>query len=474
MDGLECSEIQLSMLDTSGRIDPEFYKKRYLKDVEIIQHSNHKLLSAIADFVVGPFGSAYDTNNYVENPGFRYIRGQDVQPFILNYSSPKYMSEKDYKRLSRYALQQDDILVSVVGTIGNACIITSNDVPAIFSCKSTAIRSKAINPYFLVTFLNSKYGHDLLSRRERGAVQKGINLEDLKSIAVPSLSDGFQSMIEKSLKMSGRLLNNSQNLMALANQILNAGISLPNESSSTNNISIRFFSESFGKTGRLDAEYYQKKYDELLAFIKKGTYSRLIDLADISKSIEPGSKAYCDDGIPFIRISDFSKYGFTTPDKYLEPHGDYDLPELYLKKDEILFSKDGSIGIAYKVEQDTKAITSGALLHLKIKKDAAIIPDYLTAVLNSDVVHLQAERDAGGSIINHWKPSEIEEILIPILPINKQQDISAKIVRSFALKHKSEQLLETAKQAVEMAIEKDEEVAIRWLNERRKEIENIN
>ena len=88
MDGLECSEIQLSMLDTSGRIDPEFYKKRYLKDVEIIQHSNHKLLSAIADFVVGPFGSAYDTNNYVENPGFRYIRGQDVQPFILNYSSP--------------------------------------------------------------------------------------------------------------------------------------------------------------------------------------------------------------------------------------------------------------------------------------------------------------------------------------------------------------------------------------------------
>ena len=145
-----------------------------------------------------------------------------------------------------------------------------------------------------------------------------------------------------------------------------------------------------------------------------------------------------------------------------------------MKKGEILFSKDGSIGIAYKVEQDTKAITSGALLHLKIKDSSAILPDYLTAVLNSDIVRLQAERDAGGSIINHWKPSEIEEVLIPILPIDKQQRVSDKIVRSFNLRHKSERLLDAAKQAVEMAIEKDEEVAIRWLNERRKEIENIN
>jgi hypothetical protein len=37
-------------------------------------------------------------------------------------------------------------------------------------------------------------------------------------------------------------------------------------------------------------------------------------------------------------------------------------------KDTILFSKDGSVGIAYKVEQDVDLITSSALLHLKVKR----------------------------------------------------------------------------------------------------------
>ena len=159
------------------------------------------------------------------------------------------------------------------------------------------------------------------------------------------------------------------------------------------------------------------------------------------------------------------------PDKYLEPGSDYDIPALYLKKDEILFSKDGSIGIAYKVERDTKAITSGALLHLKIKDSVEILPDYLTAILNSDTVKLQAERDAGGSIINHWKPSEIEKVQIPILPIDEQQDISDRIIHSFSLRHKSERLLDAAKQAVEIAIEQSEEAAITWLNNTISEIE---
>lgn len=53
-------------------------------------------------------------------------------------------------------------------------------------------------------------------------------------------------------------------------------------------------------------------------------------------------------------------------------------------------------------------ITSGAIIHLTVT-DKEVLPDYLTLVINSVVVKLQAERDAGGSIIQHWKPSEIEK-----------------------------------------------------------------
>jgi restriction endonuclease S subunit len=127
-----------------------------------------------------------------------------------------------------------------------------------------------------------------------------------------------------------------------------------------------------------------------------------------------------------------------------------------------LLTKDGSVGIAYKVEEDLDYITSGALLHLTVKQKR-VLPDYLTLVLNSIIVQSQAERDAGGSIIQHWKPSEIGDVIIPILDDDTQKKITTDVQSSFSLRRQSEQLLNFAKQAVEMAIEEGEDIAMKWL-----------
>ena len=107
-------------------------------------------------------------------------------------------------------------------------------------------------------------------------------------------------------------------------------------------------------------------------------------------------------------------------------------------------------------------ISSSGILHLA-EKDNAVLPDYLTLVLNSKIVRLQAERSAGGSIIQHWKQSEIENVSIPILPMSSQQKIAAKVRESFALRAESKRLLDLAKHAVEtaIAIEQGEGMAIR-------------
>ena len=78
---------------------------------------------------------------------------------------------------------------------------------------------------------------------------------------------------------------------------------------------------------------------------------------------------------------------------------------------------------------------------------------------------MQSDRDVGGSIIKHWIPSEIEKLLIHVIDLNIQQQIESKIQQSFVLRKESKRLLEIAKQAVEMAIEQDANVAIKWLNE---------
>ena len=84
-------------------------------------------------------------------------------------------------------------------------------------------------------------------------------------------------------------------------------------------------------------------------------------------------------------------------------------------------------------------------------------------VLNSELVQKQAERDAGGSIILHWRVNEIENVIVPIIDLNIQQQIAEMVEQSFQLKAQSEQLLETAKRAVEIAIEESEEVALEFI-----------
>jgi len=58
---------------------------------------------------------------------------------------------------------------------------------------------------------------------------------------------------------------------------------------------------------------------------------------------------------------------------------------------------------------------------------------------------------------------------IPVLSISTQETIASKVQKSFTLRCKSEQLLESAKHAVEMAIEQGEAAAISWLDRQTKD-----
>jgi restriction endonuclease S subunit len=101
-----------------------------------------------------------------------------------------------------------------------------------------------------------------------------------------------------------------------------------------------------------------------------------------------------------------------------------------------------------------QAVTSGAILHLSIKDKSKVLPEYLTLALNSEVVKMQAERDAGGSIILHWRVSEIEDTVIPIVSYKLQHRIAELAAQSFTLHEETKRLLEDAKEMVEREIEK--------------------
>ncbi len=463
MDGLEAVEININSLNKEFRIDAEYFKKDILKyEKELLEY---KYLKDLGKFLIGPFGSTVTANNYVNNTSNYYIRGLDIGNFFLKEPEAK-IDNLLFSKLNHFHVKFEDIFITVVGTIGKVSLITDKNIQAIFSCKSTIFRTN-INPYYLTTFFNTKLGYKLLVRGKRGAIQEGLNLTDLKEIRIPIVNEKFQLKIEELVKLAHQKLEDSKTLYKQSEQLLLKELDLLDFEPSKENIAIKSFSESFVDSGRLDSEYYQRKYDEIEKRIKQAKYDKLKNIVTINKSIETGSEAYSDNGIEYIRVSNLSKFGISKSSIFIPQNyfNDKDvLKKLQPKKDTILLSKDGTVGIAYNIKNETNIITSGAILHLKLK-NKNILPEYLTLVLNSLIVKMQSQRDAGGSIIKHWKPSEIKEVLIPIIDEVIQTQIEEKVRKSFKLKEESKELLELAKKAVEVAIEEGEEVAMNLIKE---------
>jgi type I restriction enzyme S subunit len=271
-----------------------------------------------------------------------------------------------------------------------------------------------INESSLWAFLNTNLGQNIIKRKINGTVPMTIDKNAIKSLYVPTFSKKIQTVIESIVQSAFEIETNSNRKYADAEQLLLSELGMTNFVPSADTVSVKSLSESFGASGRLDAEYYQPKYDYLMESLSHFENDALGKLVTIIKSIEPGSECYGDEGVPFVRVSDLGKTGLEDPTIKIPHDIVKNIEELYPKKDTILLSKDGSVGIAYKVEEDMQCVTSGAILHLTVIDTNKILPDYLTLVLNSPVVQMQSERDAGGSIIQHWKPSEIEKVVIPI------------------------------------------------------------
>jgi len=468
LEGLEVSEILKSELERTLRIDSEFYSKENLRIIDII--SKHKLNDITQLVKVSDGNHMSISDNFLED-GIPYYRGQNIHNYFIEESNPICIDLKTFNLpvMKRSHLKEGDVLLSIVGTIGGVALVTSNE-NATCNCKLAIFRPENTDGYFLSAFLRSKYGQNQIKKFTRGAVQMGLILEDMNQIMVPVFSNSFQKQVRGLIQTAKEKSQLSRQTYTNAEAILLKEIGLQNFDLSKDSVNIKNFKESFGITKRLDAEYYQKKYEQIIDKIVTQKHDTLIKLVDISKSIEPGSDNYSDEGgLPFYRVSDYNKFGLSNPDKELSNSfvsENKDLIEnLKPKQGTILFSKDGSVGTAYLLRKDLDGITSGAILHLQVKNAKVIVPEYLTLALNSKLVQMQAERDAGGSIILHWRKEEIEQVVVPIIDYKKQEQIAELVEESFKLKVESERLLEVAKKAVEMAIEVNEIKALKFIND---------
>lgn len=472
---INVKKLKESFLQT-GRLDSEYYLPRYEDYAHLIEHYRGGY---------GQFSNVCMINeaNYVPaaNEKYTYIELGNIGSYG-NITDCTVAYGKDLPSRARRVVHTNNVILSSVGGSLQSCALISSEYDnAICSTGFFVVRSNAINSETLLTLFKSEVMQNLLKQSCSGTILTAINHTELQKIVVPKIRKEVQDKIAENIQKSIALRNKSKSLLEnakvqvenviqtgggktlleqslyyfrLAEWLLLQELFLDYwQSRGSVSCSIKSFS-AVQSTGRLDSEYYQPKYDELFEHLAKYKCTKLGDIVAIKKSIEPGSDSYIEEGIPFIRVSDVNKFEIGKTDLHLSPK-EFNIEVLRPHKDTIIFSKDGSIGIAYKCEKNLDIITSGALLHLDIRNEN-ILPDYLTLVLNSIVTQLQAERDSNGAIIQHWKLDDIKKIIVPVLPMQIQSLIAEKVQKSFALRKQSKRLLEQAKRMVEEEIEKKE------------------
>ena len=456
MEGLAISEVSVKSLEFSGRIDAEYYRPEMLQYERAVQEKTSIKLGDVANFLIGPFGSSFTTDNYTDDKVYRYIRGKDVKSMMLMDNDNVYMPEDDYTRLKRYALHENDILVSVVGTLGNSAIVSTQNLPAIFSCKSTVVRPFGANPKYLTVYLNSHFGNKLLVRKERGVIQAGLNLDDLKDLPVFLPTEGFQSRIAASFDESLQSLSDSKSAQVEAECVLLDALGLSDWTPPEPLAYAAKASEALA-AGRLDARFFAPRIQALLDILSSDGRT----ISDVAKPRREKFRPERHVLFDYIEISDMDGAGATGSTRLVAAEAP-SRATWHVRPGDIITSSVRPIRrlSAQIMPQQAGFVCSSGFV---VVDPQDIAPEVLLTYLRLPVICELLDLYASASMYPSITDANIFNLPMPELPDAVASQIVAHVQNARAAKARAAALLDAAKRAVEIAIEDSEATALAHL-----------
>ncbi|WP_313232129.1 restriction endonuclease subunit S [Tissierella praeacuta] len=154
-------------------------------------------------------------------------------------------------------------------------------------------------------------------------------------------------------------------------------------------------------------------------------------LKNLTEKITDGTHKtpkYTESGIPFLRVTDIQKDNIDWNNvKYIscEEHEEL-IKRCNPEKGDILYSKNGTIGIPKVVDWDKEFSIFVSLCLIKIKKEnSKLISKYLEQYLKSDSCINQIRLRAKQGTVTNLHLEEIRELMIPLPEIKEQQKITS-------------------------------------------------
>ncbi len=175
---------------------PEIRFKGFTEDWE-----QHKL-NVIADVRDG----THDSPQYLPE-GHPFVTSKNVKDGYINFDDIQYISDEDFKEINkRSKVDKNDILMGMIGTIGNIALVRKNPD---FAIKNVALIKDTGNIYYLYLYhyLQSSNVSAQLAESIDGGTQKFIALNKIRDLTIDVPNEDKQYRIGKYLIQIDNLIN---------------------------------------------------------------------------------------------------------------------------------------------------------------------------------------------------------------------------------------------------------------------------
>lgn len=468
MEGLEATEVRYSTLDDviDYRIEAEYFDSKFLNVDKKLSTITTVPFIKVASFKNGrPYSSAC----------FNFSSGVKVGKIgdITNkrdISSWEFVEVDEFFNQAGQLLTAGDILMTLTGDppdVGRVNYMY-NPVNATWNQRVAKIRliddqNVYIDNDVLYAILSTETVRTQLERYAKGIRQRNLGNESLERLLLPIISNELQIAVKSCVEEVYVLYHGSIDLYNNAENILREYLGLTSVELDNIEPSIKSITNSLIISGRLDAEYYQPKYDDLINLVMShqtgfDKIENLYFLKDRNYTPEKGSI------YKYIELSNIGTDGSITG--YTEAYGE-DLPSrarrIVRAGDLIISSLEGSLQhCAIIPEQYDGAICSTGF-YVLTPRDINI--ETSLVLFKSQLVQELMRRVCSGSIMAAMNTDEFMNIVIPKIDRQTQHIIEDMVRESTQKREESIRLLELAKSAVEVAIEQGEDKALELLTQ---------
>ena len=294
-----------------------------------------------------------------------------------------YKYHKFNSEFEKFLIPNNSIVIAMTGaTVGKVAINKGQKLLLNQRVGKIEIKNKEkINNNYLFHLLKSEKFYHYCQTNAVGGAQGNISSEEITKFKVPLPSIETQNQIVEELDSYQKVIDGCRQVV-----------------------------ENYKPSIEIDPSWEIKELGEISNKITDGTHK---------------TPTYVDSGVPFLRVTDITKSDGSKKFISKEEHNGL-IKRCKPEKDDILYSKNGTIGISQIIDWDYEFSIFVSLCLIKPNKEL-VLPKYLAEILNTSYVFNQARNFTKTGTVSNLHLVEIKKLKIPVPSLKIQKSIFDEI-----------------------------------------------